>query len=406
MTRVDRDKTKRINNLILEGINEVKKNKENEATLKKHMELYGILGGETRKTILTQNVDELKLSVKYMLLDSFFKMTNDDQFNLDFFYNTNLKLKFLHRYPNNTQIPYSRIFEKSKIYEEEYKKDLSEFTIPQIENVLFGLEPLTESASHVNGRIITAYIDWCIENKQANVTKNELKEESVSFFAKFVDKDLELYFTKDTVDKITWYCNNPQDAIIINLLFHGIEGKSLAEIRNIKKEHVIEAMNNNNLITVYDEDGSKRKVRLEDSTLHLLERAMNQDLYEKRNGDVKDKKLGVYTNLVENDYVIRTSITKTEGENRPVDKMVVYRRIKMISEVLEYPQLTAKNIVRSGIIYEGMKRMNNNTLTKDDYITISAIYNIDNWYPIQKFCNPQMINKLYNNTDNKKYATV
>jgi hypothetical protein len=395
MTKIDRDKTRKINALVISGIDEIRSRVDGEKELKILMEKYGLLSGEVRKIILSQDVEELKLSVKYMLIHSVFEITKSEKYNLETFYNNKIKLKFLHRYPSNTQTPYARILEKSLKYEDKYNKDLSLFTLSELENVLYELEPLTESASHVNGRIISTYIDWCIDNSETSAKNNELKTLPMDYFIRFVDKELELYFTRATIEKINWDCKNPQDAVIIKLLFEGIQGESLSEIRNIKKEHVRQAIDNNNILIVYNEDNSKRKVKLTQSTMDLLEKAMIQEEYVKRNGDIQDESVGLLTNLVSNDYVIRTSITRTDEKNRPVDKMVIYRKIKMINEVLGYPYLTAKNIVRSGIIYEASRRIKNGVLTKEDYLEICAIYNIENWYPVKKYCNPEIIKKLY-----------
>jgi hypothetical protein len=397
MTRVDRDKTRKLNTLILEGLSEIKGNIDFEKKLYDKMERLNIFNGELRKIMLTHDMDEVELSVKYMLLNSIYDVLGSEKYGFEPFYKNKIKLTFLHRYPNNTQIPYARIFEKSKRYEEKYKKDLSEFTLSEIENVLNELKPLTESASHVNGRIITAYIDWCCSNELTSVKNNELKNKSVDYFKGFVDTELQLYFSDEVINKLSKDCNNPQDAVLLKMLFEGVQGISLSEIRNIKKIHVKEAIENNNTITVYDDDNGKRKIKLEPSTIKLLKRAMEQNEYQKRNGKLDDESIGLITNLVDNDYVIRTSITKTDFGNRPVDKMVIYRRIKTISEVLGYPHLTTKNIVRSGIIYEASKKMKNGELEKEDYLEICAKYNIENWYPVKKYCNPQIINKIYNN---------
>lgn len=394
--KVDRDKTKRLNTLVIEGLNKLKNNVENENKVKQMMLNIGILNGEIRKVFLTSDASDLKMSIKYLFLNSMYNVTKDNEYSLDIFYNIENKSKFLHKYPDNTQHSYSRTFEKSKKYEELYNKDLSEFNLEQIDNVLHELEPLTESASHVNGRIITAYIDWCIDNNNASVENNELKEKPMSYFKRFVDEEVELYFTKTTIDKIVDDCNNSQDAVIIKLLFEGVQGNALAEIRNMKKEHVYDAIGNNNIIKLYDEDCSVRELQLEERTISLIVEAMEQLEYLKKNGEIEDESIGLITNLVDNDYVIRTSITRTDSKNRPVDKMVIYRRIKIINDLFGYKYLTAKNIVRSGIIYKGsLKLINNNDLNKDDYIEICKDYNINNWYPVKKYCNKNIIKKLY-----------
>lgn len=393
-------KMKDIDNLILRGVRDIKKT-EKENRLKKEMEEIGLLSGQTRRIMLSNNLSEIKLSMKYLILIGISRTLGKEEYDLKPFYNSEIKSKFLNKYPNNTQFSYARIFEKSKQYEEQKGKDLSKFTLDEIEDVLYDLEPLTESASHVNGRIVTAYIDYVSPNK------NILKEQSMEWFSKFVDKDIQLYFTDKTIRKIEDDCVNAQDAVIVRLLFEGVQGKSLSEIRNIKKEDVYNAIDNS--IEVFDEDGSSRPVTLSDRAFTLLQQAIDQEDYAKKNGHMEDENVGLITNLVDNEYVIRTSITRTDFKNRPVEKMVIYRRIKTIGDTLGYPYLTAKNIVRSGVIYSGkeiIEQSKDKELSKEQYMEICFKYNINNWYPVKKYCNMQMIRKLYENFSNNSYAMV
>jgi integrase len=391
--KINKDKTKNLNNLIFDGINEIIGNEDKENKLKELMEKFDV---ETKKIIHNQDLEDISLSVKYLLIDSLYLITQNEKYNVEPFYNSQIKLLFLNHYPSNTQIPYARIFEISKEYEEKHNKDLSDFEMSQIEELLHALKPLTESASHVNGRIVSKYIDWCIQHDKTTVTENKLAKEDISYFKKFVDEEIVLYLTKEEIDnRILKECANPQDAVIIKLLFSsGVQGKNLSEIRNIKKEHVRQAIENDNVLTVFEDNGDRRTVVLDEETIELLVQAMEQEEYYKRNGQVEDSSYGTQIDLVDNDYVIRTSKTRTDEANRPVDKMVVYRRIKMLSDMLGIPHLNAKNISRSGIIYEASQK---ESLEKDDYMKICAKFNLANWYPVQKYCNAETIDKLYNN---------
>ena len=118
MVKVDRENTKKLNALVLSGLNQIKEVRNGENNLKDLMSNdYGILSGEIRKVLLNQELDNMKLSMKYMILNSIFEILKDESYKLDIFYNSKLKLRFLNKYPSNTQIPYARIFEKSKEYE-------------------------------------------------------------------------------------------------------------------------------------------------------------------------------------------------------------------------------------------------------------------------------------------------
>jgi integrase len=401
-------KIKTLEETIKKGIREIKGDSLNETQLKNIMnQEYDVLSGVTRKLILTQDLSEFSISMKYMFANALYKILKEEEYNFKPFYNNKMKLLFLQKYPNNTQNTYSRIFEKSKEYEEKYKKDLCEFSISQIEDVLFDLEPLTQSASHVNGRIITAYIDWCILNKNIAI-ENELKNQPMAWFNQFVDKDIQLYYTEASIRKIEEDCANYQDMVIVRLLFEGVSGKSLSEIRNLRKNDINYETGE---VTLVDEDGTTRPFVLSDRAIYLIEEANKLDIYFKKNGFFEDESVGLETNLVDNSYVIRTSITRTNIKDQPVDKMVIYRRIQTISETLGYPALNPKNIIRSGVINKGkeiMEDKNKDTLDKEEYIEICKLYKMNekNWYPIKKYCNPDIIKKLYKKITNSNYAMV
>lgn len=384
-------KIRHLEQILEEGITKVEMANEIELFTNKMREL-GVLDGVTRKLLLTKEASEFPLSTKYLFAIGLYEITNNDKFNLDVFYNSLKKLDFLNRYPSNTQIPYARIFEKSKKYEDEYNKDLSDFTIEQLEYVLYDLKPLTISASNVNGRIICAYLDWCSKDK--DVKGIELMSKSADWFNQFVDKGIKLFFSDKDILNLEEDCANYQDMAIIRLLFEGVEGKSLSELKNLRKDD-INYDTGKTLLT--DEDGSKRHVTLSDRALKIIEKSNALDVYYKKNGEVIDSKSGTTTRLVNNSYVIRTSITRTDFKDRPVDKMVIYRRIKTLSETINgFDHLTAKNIVRSGIIYQAKLVLDNkDKLDKEDYIRISTKFNITNWYPMKKWCNEETVKEVY-----------
>lgn len=341
---------------------------------------------------------DLSLSLKYFALDGLYRAINNEEFNFQPFFNSEIKSNFLSNYPSNTQIPYSRIFEFSKPFEESYNKDLALFKLNQIDEVLQDLQPLTKSASHVNGRIVTAYIDWAMDNLAGELRPktNPLKELTMSYFDKFINQEANqsMYFTNRTYNTILADINNPQDLVLMQLLFvDGVEGSALSEIRNMKKSDIDYTTGR---VKLLDDNGSTRTIRLSDKTIEYILRSNDTHDYLKKNGRVKDEKFGTLTRLVENNYVIRTSVTKTDFKDRPVEKMVLYRRIKTLNETLGYPFLTTKNIIRSGIIAEGKKLLEQDgVLDNEQYNKICSKFNINNVYQLKKYCNVEMIEKLY-----------
>jgi integrase len=310
-------------------------------------------------------------------------------------YNKEIKEQFLALYTNeDSQNTYRRIFTKSASTEEALGKDLYDFTKEQIEDFLTDLTPLTSAISKSNGRIVTSYIDWCIEKGFKNIIFNPLKLVDSQWFDKFVDKSVKLYFTEKEITEIERFCENAQDAVIIRLYFEGIAGKDSCEIRHLSR-HDIDF--DTNVLTLRNENGERyRESKVEDRTMKLIQDALNETTYIKKNGQMESfDNIKEFTTLVENNYVLRNSITKTDNFNNAIHSSVIYRRLKTISETLGIPFFTGKNILRSGVLYHAKDMIENGTLNYEEFQSVAKRYNINNIYSVKDYCNAETIEKLY-----------
>src|SRR5690606_42012578 len=85
------------------------------------------------------------------------------------------------------------------------------------------------------GRIISGYLNWCVKNRI--ISKNVMEDMKPADFEKFIYDDSE-YLSEKSLRRIEDLCNNYQDAVILRLLFIGVGGKQLSEIRNLKVSDV------------------------------------------------------------------------------------------------------------------------------------------------------------------------
>lgn len=310
-------------------------------------------------------------------------------------YNKEIKQRFLDNYPTNSQLIYERVLSKSEEVEIKYQKDLSGFDIAEIKEVLALLNPQYISTARSNGRILSAYIGWAINQSLRQDDKNPLEEVNNSFFDNFVDKEnLQHYFSYNDISNITSFCENAQDAVILQLLFEGVQGKENIEIRNLQYENVdFDAQT----LTLTDENETKRTLEVSKDCIKLVDDAWTETTYWKRNGLMEDTpNVRPYTDLVNNNYVVRSSVTKTDSINKPVDKHVIYRRIALISELLSIPNLNAKNIVRSGMIYDGYKYLKEiGSLDKEMYSKIAKKFRINTLPALKEIVSEDNIRKLY-----------
>jgi hypothetical protein len=132
--------------------------------------------------------------------------------------------------------------------------------------------------------------------------------------------------------------------------------------------------------------------------MHLIDEALSDSTYYKRNGMMDDAPSNVrtFTDLVDNDFVIRSSITKTDSINQPVDKFVIYRRVSLLGELLTIPNFNAKNIVRSGMIYMGYELLKESgKLGKEEYKEIAERFKINTMPALKEIVNEETIKELY-----------
>lgn len=297
---------------------------------------------------------------------------------------------------------YSRIFGVTYPKELEFEKDLNEFTLEQMEEILYGFNANNRNTIESYGRIISSYLNWSVQ--KGLVEKSVLADFRPDSFEKYIT-DAEIYFTDKQLRRYEDQCENYQDAVIIRLLFMGVGGKQMSEIRNLKKADVDRTNKRLKLTNTLKADkkglpikSTERWIEVDERTITLIDGAINQKEYVKKNGDLKQTEFNnvrPFTDLVSNDYVVRASITKTENWNVPVDKFVIYRRIQTIAESLGIKDLTAKFIQRSGMIYHANQLIQEDELMLDDIKIVADRFNLKSYHNLKGFLTVDNIRKTY-----------
>ncbi len=311
------------------------------------------------------------------------------------------KEEFLGGYPETSRGAYKRIFLKSSDIEEMLSKDLYDFNFKEIENILYDLRPTSPAASESNARIITAYIDWAINKGLTVNTLNPLKIITESKdFKKYVSSKLgEMFKTeKEIFSLVDFSIENPQDKVCVLLPFFGVQGKGCAELLNLKKQDIDFE---NYTLHLIDEDGSERTLKIKHERVDyifndIIKDALEVKEYYKRNKNMDRSRPNVrdYTDLVNNDYVVRTSNIRTENYNSPALNSVVYRRIAFLGEEFGVP--TIKYLVRSGMLSMARKLWKRDgELENKQYDEIMKFYNYKNRNNLREFINVETIKEIY-----------
>lgn len=318
-------------------------------------------------------------------------------------FNYELKVDFLKTISEGTAKYYTRIFMITAPYESDLQKDLHQFSFEEIEKILYAFQAKNRHTIETYGRVISSYLNWCVH--QGYTRQNPLAKLKPNDFDQYVIHK-ERYITEKQLRQYEDQCTNFQDAVILRLLFEGVAGKEFSEIANLKKSDV--DFQNQSLYLInslkVDHKGlpvkyTERMIKVSERALYLIKGAMEQKTYTKRNGFMSTTSDHVreYTDLVQNEYVVRASITRNNPDwNSPVDKYVLYRRIQVIAETLGIDHLTAKWIQRSGMIYLASQLIGDEQeVTLDDLKIIADRFNLKSYHNLKSFLTYKHVRETY-----------
>jgi len=305
---------------------------------------------------------------------------NEVKFEID----ANYKEEFLNDLKPSTRSFYSYILKLADEYEKEIGKSIFNFNIEDRDEFLV--------VKYKNKNIysfqttlspLKKYVDWCIsknfvvhfQNIFATILTKDYKE-YINVQAK-KNSYIPLSECREFQSKLVNY----QDRAIIELPNLGVRGRTekgntLEELVNLKvkdidwKEKRLYLTKNN---------GELRWMDVDDYTLDLLKKVIDQDFYIANNGlKTKPNDDGVYESTDRGRIINKTEyVFRTPGKNKngKVDYQFFASRIQRIQKWLGKPYISISNLYFSAII-EYAKKMKKekgekDKLTRDDYISIN-----------------------------------
>ncbi|WP_203289827.1 hypothetical protein [Metabacillus sp. cB07] len=260
---------------------------------------------------------------------------------IDKFYNSELKNKFLMNFPTDTKSTYSTVFRKTAKHEGFVEKDLNQFSLMQLEKLMQMLNFNTINGAKTYGRVISSYLNWSID-EGLRTEVNPLKEVGGEWFEKFVN-EITPFLSEEDIIQIENDLVNYQDKAIVRLLFEGINGYEHSEILNLRSGDI-----NKNTMHLNDNKFTKRSIQVSDRAIDIALKAAKEEIYLNRNGQSSGRRSEAP--LVSNDYVIKSTLSRGTINTNAANKHLIYRRISTISELFELPYLSPKNIEKSGRI--------------------------------------------------------
>lgn len=319
-------------------------------------------------------------------------------------YNKEIKERFLEEnYTNEDSKRTARyVFYYSYLNELPLQKDLYDFSREEIGKVLANSNPKSLNVAMSRLRIISKYITWAIGGN-VNLRKdniNPLSKIEESWVEQFVDKSVKKFISKTELDEMVDWLINYSDKALLMLLFEGVNGRELSEIRNLRMKDIKE----DGTATLYDDIKKEyRELKLSEELINILRIADKEYEYINKNGEATRIKT---SQLAESQFIFKPTIRRKTANEERMSHISIIGRLSSIGEAFGFDSFTPKMVTHSGLIYMGyLLHKDKEELTDEDFEIIAKRFNISKskangyeYYPKKywsQFINVDNINKLY-----------
>ncbi|WP_145409266.1 phage lytic cycle repressor MrpR family protein [Paenibacillus xylanexedens] len=302
------------------------------------------------------------------------------------FYNSSVKERYLKGQIESTQVSYGRVLKRASSIEGKLGRDLYDFNLNEIKQVLLLLKSTKMTTITATGIIIQNYIRWAIEQDLRVDNINPLDAvSSDEFYKQFLDTSEPVLFHYDNI--MTWVknCINYQDKLAILGIFEGVYGRQYSELLTLKMKRVRQITSDPisyevDLINETSEGTKESRVIPISNELYNIMRIANSEEFNYKNNGLEFEGMRNNKNyLTKTDYIVRGAAdarTGVEG-NVPAASALINRRIKKISELYQVPTLTPTNIRNSGMLYMAYELYKENgNFAKEEYYAICERYNV------------------------------
>jgi hypothetical protein len=316
-------------------------------------------------------------------------------------YNEEFKEQYISKFDKeSTQKAIRNIFKKSFSTELILEKDLYDFSKEEVENVIRGMIPFDQYMAYDLGNQIARYIDYAITCGRT-IAENPISAVTPEWYKTMVDKKHNL-FSEDEIHSLVERLINSQDKAMIALIFEGVTGKLLFELRNIKLSDVNEVLN---LVTLRNDVGEIiRIIKVTDWCMVQIKSAFS-DIYYQTLKDNSEKQLVEF-----NDYLFRNFQNRSTSKTGSILSQTLYVRIRNISEVYDIPFLKPKAILKSGMIAMAVRLLEDNGhLGKKQLEEISDQFDYGKFYQNaykEKVINVSYMKRTINEKEIKKLYDI
>lgn len=328
-------------------------------------------------------------------------------------YDVEVKNRYLESVTESQRTYTFFLMRKMSEHEKMVGEPLYDQNTQNIESFLFSLAPLTTETSYKGIGYVIRYMRFAVEIgvKRSNII---LIENSPEYANKFVPQNALKYITFDQLESIIDNCENLQDKVIFKLLFEGLKGENLSELRELKPSEVYEKQIDGQtqyFIDINSSTKNNRTIRISENLYHLCHNAAHQEAYILNNGreleEIIASRRGDTQELVENGYVLKRSKIgrSAQDENKSISYHGLYLRVKKIVTYREFEgidpdYLKFSSLYQSGALYEAYRIIDNeyadgllDAYTKEER---NELYNKVDWIKVRKQVCGKFIYILFN----------
>ncbi len=204
-----------------------------------------------------------------------------------------VKEKYLNSVSESQKTYVMFLLKKMSAHERSVGEPLYNQTTSNIESFLYSLQPLTRQTSYKGLGYVVRYMRFAAELgvKDSNII---LLESSFEYADKFVPQNARNFITKDQLEAIIDNCQNYQDKVIFELIFEGLKGHQLSELRFLKPSEVYKKQLDGKeqfFIDINSSEKNNRTVRITENLYYLCHYAAAQDSYFINNGNEVEAKI-------------------------------------------------------------------------------------------------------------------
>jgi integrase len=312
-------------------------------------------------------------------------------------YNKEIKEDFIANWCNEgyTADSYRNTLRIASVIENDLDKDIFEFNNFEFADLLRSFRATTLRSLNTSLTILRRYVEWAVTEGHCDeillVTKMFNKEKLAQYLnksatSKFITWD-ELNKMVDTFIQEYNENYNYQDIVLLYLTYEGLRGNNNCELTNLKVENVDFE---NKIIYIKDENGNvQREIKAHPRTIEMIERAIDEDHYNKLPRKKEEKKLKESTlatgyELVRNQYVLRQPVKEDKekmvghAENEPVTWFTINSRIKRLAVRMNKLYMTTVSVHQSGMLNRVAEiEESKGDLTTEDYKSVARQFGIN-----------------------------